>query len=61
MKDSSNPQRGIKDKIPTAPDAALLMGGWHAKGGVGAGDWVCSNPDHWVFEGTGMKKGDGIQ
>jgi hypothetical protein len=26
--------------------------------GVGMADWTCTNPDHWVFEGTGMKKGD---
>jgi hypothetical protein len=29
--------------------------------GVGAADWVCAAPDHWVFAGTGMKKGDGIK
>src|SRR5262249_5721892 len=28
--------------------------------GVGMADWVCAVPDHWVFAGTGMKKGDGI-
>jgi hypothetical protein len=28
--------------------------------GVGAADWICEAPDHWIFEGTGMKKGDGI-
>jgi hypothetical protein len=43
------------------PDGALLMGGRHAMGGVGGGDWVCCKPDHWVFDGTGMKNGDGIQ
>ncbi len=43
------------------PDGALLMGGRHAMGGVGGGDWVCAKPDHWVFEGTGMKKGEAIQ
>ena len=45
---------------PTAPDGALLMGGRHARGGVGGGDWTCVNPDHWVFEGTGMKEGETI-
>ncbi|MEO2011239.1 MAG: N,N-dimethylformamidase beta subunit family domain-containing protein [Pirellulaceae bacterium] len=48
-------------KYPPGPDGALLMGGRHAMGGVGGGDWVCAKPDHWVFEGTGMKKGDGVQ
>ena len=54
-------QMGVKSPYPPAPDGALLMGGRHALGGVGGGDWVCANPDHWVFEGTGMKKGEGIQ
>ncbi len=26
--------------------------------GVGHADWTCVAPDHWVFEGSGMKKGD---
>ena len=26
----------------------------------GGGDWVCEKPDHWIFDGTGMKKGDSI-
>ncbi|MDF2726222.1 MAG: hypothetical protein K0Q59_5900 [Paenibacillus sp.] len=28
--------------------------------GVGYGDWTVVNPDHWVFEQTGMKAGDCI-
>jgi hypothetical protein len=35
-----------------------LMGA--ASYGVGMTDWTCVNEDHWVFEGTGMKKGDAI-
>jgi hypothetical protein len=35
-----------------------LMGA--ASHGVGAADWVCAKPDHWVFEGTDMKEGDAI-
>ncbi|MBL9114091.1 MAG: hypothetical protein JNJ83_03720 [Verrucomicrobiaceae bacterium] len=26
----------------------------------GGGDWTCAMPDHWLFEGTGMKKGDSV-
>lgn len=26
----------------------------------GGGDWTCSLPDHWLFAGTGMKKGESI-
>lgn len=29
--------------------------------GVGLASWKCVAPDHWVFEGTGMKKGDSIR
>ena len=28
--------------------------------GVGYGDWIVKNPEHWVYEGTGMKAGDRI-
>jgi hypothetical protein len=28
--------------------------------GVGAADWTCQAPEHWLFEGTGMKQGDAI-
>ncbi|HBH82562.1 MAG TPA: hypothetical protein DDY34_01970 [Bacteroidales bacterium] len=28
--------------------------------GVGYGDWVVKNSDHWIYEGTGMKNGDKI-
>lgn len=27
----------------------------------GGGDWVCTKPEHWIFEGTGMKKGDAVR
>ena len=26
----------------------------------GGGDWICVMPEHWIFEGTGMQKGDSI-
>ncbi|HKS37094.1 MAG TPA: twin-arginine translocation signal domain-containing protein [Verrucomicrobiae bacterium] len=42
------------------PYANELIGA-HSTGPVtGGADWVCLRPDHWLFEGTGMKKGDGI-
>jgi hypothetical protein len=28
--------------------------------GVGLASWRCEAPEHWVFEGTGMQKGDTI-
>ena len=27
----------------------------------GGGDWTCTKPDHWIFEGTGMKRGDSVR
>lgn len=42
------------------PDEGLLMGARNVEPVNGGGDWVCTKPDHWIFEGTGMKKGDRI-
>jgi hypothetical protein len=42
------------------PDERDLIG---ARTGVpfnGGGDWTCTKPEHWLFEGTGMKHGDSI-
>lgn len=59
--------RALNDKSFEAnmgPDGALLMGGRLDREGsgrgLGAGDWTCAMPDHWLFAGTGMKKGDSI-
>lgn len=42
------------------PYANELIGA-HSTGPVtGGADWVCALPEHWIFAGTGMKKGDGI-
>jgi hypothetical protein len=27
----------------------------------GAGDWICVKPEHWLFEGTGLKQGDCVR
>ena len=49
------------------PDGAQLMGarldtsGKGGGGGRGSGDWTCGLPDHWLFDGTRMKKGDSIK
>jgi hypothetical protein len=48
------------------PDGALLMGGrldnqQPSGRGIGSGDWTCAMPEHWLFEGTGMKKGESIK
>jgi hypothetical protein len=38
--------------------AAQLMGS--SSHGTGMADWTVEKPDHWIFAGTGMKKGDAI-
>jgi hypothetical protein len=43
-----------------APSEALLMGAQTMSPFNGSGDWIATKPDHWVFAGTGMKKGDRI-
>jgi hypothetical protein len=49
------------------PDGAQLMGarldtsGKGGGGGRGSGDWTCALPEHWLFKGTGMKKGDSVK
>jgi hypothetical protein len=42
------------------PDEGYLMGVRNIDPVNGGGDWICEKPEHWIFEGTGMKKGDAI-
>lgn len=42
------------------PDESLIIGARTVIPYNGEGDWTCAKPDHWIFEGTGMKKGDSI-
>ena len=42
------------------PDEGLLMGARNVEPVNGGGDWICAKPEHWIFEGTGMKKGESI-
>lgn len=42
------------------PDEGLLMGVRNIEPVNGGGDWICLKPEHWLFEGTGMKQGEGI-
>ncbi len=42
------------------PDEGYLMGSRNVSPVNGAGDWVCVKPEHWMFEGTGMKKGESV-
>lgn len=42
------------------PDEGLLMGARNVEPVNGGGDWIVAQPQHWMFAGTGMKKGDSI-
>jgi hypothetical protein len=42
------------------PDEGLLLGARNVEPVNGGGDWVVLKPEHWMFEGTGMKRGDRI-
>ncbi len=43
------------------PDGAQLMGARPTAPFMGSGDWTCAMPEHWLFKGTGMKKGDSVK
>lgn len=42
------------------PDEGYLIGSRNVSPVNGGGDWIVEKPDHWVFEGTGVRKGDRI-
>lgn len=42
------------------PDEGYLMGARNVRPVNGGGDWICVRPEHWMFEGTGMKKGEAV-
>jgi hypothetical protein len=42
------------------PDEREIIGARTVVPFNGGGDWTCALPDHWLFAGTGMKRGDSI-
>jgi hypothetical protein len=42
------------------PDESLIIGARSIFPFNGGGDWTCTQPEHWIYEGTGMKKGESI-
>lgn len=44
----------------TSAWANSLLGAHSTPPVTGGGDWTCVKPNHWLFEGTNMKLGDGI-
>lgn len=55
---AGRPER-IMGRAKWFPDEEKLMGA--SSYGVGLGDWVVTTPDHWLYAGTGMKKGDTVK
>lgn len=49
--------------FPLGPDGALLMGGRMGANSISGkgGPWTCTNPEHWLYESTGMKEGDEVE
>lgn len=44
-----------------SPSEALLLGARsNSPPCVGGADWICSQPGHWLYAGTGMKEGERI-
>lgn len=53
----------LKDHGPFpehGPDEGFLMGVRNIEPVNGGGDWIITKPDHWIFQGTGVKSGDRI-
>ncbi len=49
------------DSLPHERPYANELVGAHSTGPVtGGADWACAAPDHWLFEGAGMRRGDSI-
>lgn len=50
----------MADLPEEAPNESALIGAQTVTPFNGSGDWVCTKPEHWMFAGTGMKKGERI-
>ena len=44
----------------SGPDERRIVGARTIVPFNGGGDWTCTAPDHWIFDGSGMSKGDSI-
>ena len=52
------PRAGPRPVPRTRAGRGLLMGARNVEPVNGGGDWIITRPDHWIFEGTGVKAGD---
>ena len=51
---------GMETLPHSAPSSAELVGARNLGPFVGGADWICVQPDHWLFAGTGMQLAEGI-
>jgi hypothetical protein len=43
-----------------SPNSNRLVGARNLAPFTGGADWICAAPDHWIFAGTGLRRGEGI-
>lgn len=55
-----NEKAYMADLPVEAPNEATLIGAQTVSPFNGSGDWIVTRPEHWLFAGTGMRKGDRI-
>jgi len=57
----TDPEKKLMGPFPMdGPNENLLIGARTITPFNGGGDWIVTRPEHWMFAGTGMKKGDFI-
>jgi hypothetical protein len=54
-------ERVVRGVTYRGPDESAIIGARTIIPFNGGGDWICEKPEHWAFEGTGMKKGDSVR
>lgn len=55
-----NERAYMMDLPAEAPNESTLIGAQTISPFNGSGDWIVTRPDHWLFTGTNMRKGDRI-
>ncbi len=55
-----NEREYMADLPAEAPNEATLIGAQTVSPFNGSGDWIVTQPNHWLFAGTGMRRGDRI-
>lgn len=56
----ANPIRGMERLPHNSPSSGVLVGARNLSPFTGGADWICELPEHWLFAGTEMRRGDAI-